>query len=142
MSDNNPLNIETPCIGICSTIYGDEVCRGCMRHYQEVIDWNSYQPIQKQRILHRLETEMLAVIPNYLEITDLAQLKKRLIQHAIAYRPERNPLCWAHSLLRQGADKMHDLSKYGLKARAKFSHLAPTELFEKLDDALRVYAQK
>lgn len=30
----------TPCQGMCSTIYGDDFCLGCGRHYQEVIDWN------------------------------------------------------------------------------------------------------
>ncbi|HBZ99754.1 MAG TPA: DUF1289 domain-containing protein, partial [Pseudomonas sp.] len=23
--------IKTPCIGLCSTVYGDVVCRGCKR---------------------------------------------------------------------------------------------------------------
>ena len=34
-------DLGTPCIGICSTVYGDEVCRGCKRTFTEVIDWNN-----------------------------------------------------------------------------------------------------
>lgn len=31
--------IATPCIGICSTAVGDEVCLGCGRTFTEVSDW-------------------------------------------------------------------------------------------------------
>lgn len=34
--------IKTPCIGLCSTVYGDLVCRGCKRFHHEVIQWNGY----------------------------------------------------------------------------------------------------
>ncbi|MEO1955257.1 MAG: DUF1289 domain-containing protein, partial [Gammaproteobacteria bacterium] len=35
-------SVKTPCIGVCSTVFGDEVCRGCKRFQNEVIEWNSY----------------------------------------------------------------------------------------------------
>ena len=38
---------RTPCVGICSTTYGDEVCRGCKRFYFEVINWNKYDENEK-----------------------------------------------------------------------------------------------
>ncbi|MCF8976542.1 DUF1289 domain-containing protein, partial [Pseudomonas edaphica] len=28
--------IKTPCVGLCSTVYGDLVCRGCKRFHHEV----------------------------------------------------------------------------------------------------------
>ena len=31
---------STPCLGICSTTYGDDVCKGCKRFVHEVISWN------------------------------------------------------------------------------------------------------
>lgn len=35
--------IKTPCVGLCSTVYGDLVCRGCKRFHHEVIHWNGYK---------------------------------------------------------------------------------------------------
>ncbi|MCA4075779.1 DUF1289 domain-containing protein, partial [Pseudomonas kurunegalensis] len=32
-------SIKTPCVGLCSTVYGDTVCRGCKRFHHEVINW-------------------------------------------------------------------------------------------------------
>ena len=31
---------KTPCIGRCSTTFGDEICKGCGRTYVQVIQWN------------------------------------------------------------------------------------------------------
>ncbi len=46
---------DSPCVGICSsTNLGDEVCIGCKRTAQEVIDWNSYSNEQKIAINLRL----------------------------------------------------------------------------------------
>ena len=45
----------TPCVGICSTTFGDLVCRGCKRFSHEIVDWNSYDDSQKEIIWERLE---------------------------------------------------------------------------------------
>ncbi len=48
---------DSPCIGICSsTNLGDEICIGCKRTAQEVIDWNSYSDLQKIEINLRLKS--------------------------------------------------------------------------------------
>ncbi len=45
---------STPCVGICSTTFGDLVCRGCKRFAHEVVDWNSYEAQQQKLIWQRL----------------------------------------------------------------------------------------
>ena len=45
----------TPCVGICSTTFGDLVCRGCKRFSHAIVDWNSYDDSQKEIIWERLE---------------------------------------------------------------------------------------
>ena len=46
---------DSPCVGICSsTNVGDEICIGCKRTAQEVIDWNTYSDFQKTAINLRL----------------------------------------------------------------------------------------
>jgi len=45
----------SPCIGICSTTYGDLVCRGCNRFAHEVVQWNGYDATQRDAIWARLK---------------------------------------------------------------------------------------
>lgn len=60
---------DSPCVGICSsTNVGDEICIGCKRTAQEVIDWNSYSDQQKIEINLRLKKEMLALETQDFEI--------------------------------------------------------------------------
>lgn len=48
----------TPCAGRCSTVFGDQVCRGCRRFNHEVIHWNSYSTEQQQIIWKRLDAQL------------------------------------------------------------------------------------
>lgn len=40
---------DTPCIGICSTAIGDDVCLGCARTFAEITFWGELNPDQKAR---------------------------------------------------------------------------------------------
>lgn len=53
MTDKSLLT-TSPCIGICSTTFGDEICYGCRRTYLEVINWNTFSDEEKDRINRRL----------------------------------------------------------------------------------------
>ena len=57
----NPLGkdslTDTPCIGICSTAIGDDICIGCGRTFAEVNDWNTLDDSQKIAINERLIKE-------------------------------------------------------------------------------------
>lgn len=45
------MNTKTPCIGECTaTAFGDEICRGCGRTFEEVRDWNTYDDATKDLI--------------------------------------------------------------------------------------------
>jgi predicted Fe-S protein YdhL (DUF1289 family) len=45
---------DTPCIAICSTSQGDEVCKGCGRSFDEVQHWPGYSPGQKRAVWRRI----------------------------------------------------------------------------------------
>jgi predicted Fe-S protein YdhL (DUF1289 family) len=45
---------DTPCIAICSTSQGDEVCKGCGRTFEEVQHWPSMSPGEKRQTWHRI----------------------------------------------------------------------------------------
>ena len=46
--------IATPCIGVCSTAVGDEVCFGCGRSFAEVSDWLALDDGQRAAIQAQL----------------------------------------------------------------------------------------
>ena len=48
------INKRTPCVGICSTTYGDLVCRGCKRFAHEIVQWNGYDETQQDAVRERL----------------------------------------------------------------------------------------
>lgn len=45
---------DTPCIAICSTSQGDEVCKGCGRTFEEVQHWLAMTPAEKRRSWRRI----------------------------------------------------------------------------------------
>ena len=47
---------DSPCVAICTTLF-DDVCRGCGRTAEEVAQWVTYTPEQKQAIIDRIERE-------------------------------------------------------------------------------------
>ena len=51
---------DTPCIAICSTSQGDEICKGCGRTFQEVQDWTQMNPSQKRHTWRRITLENTA----------------------------------------------------------------------------------
>lgn len=48
---------DTPCIAICSTSQGDEMCKGCGRTFHEVQHWISMQPVEKRATWRRITLE-------------------------------------------------------------------------------------
>lgn len=41
---------ETPCIGVCSTAIGDDVCQGCARTFAEISFWYELEAADKARV--------------------------------------------------------------------------------------------
>ncbi len=48
---------DTPCIAICSTSQGDEVCKGCGRSFAEVQHWVDMRPVEKRQTWRRISME-------------------------------------------------------------------------------------
>ncbi|MEI7841574.1 MAG: DUF1289 domain-containing protein [Gallionellaceae bacterium] len=53
---NLPANItaESPCIGHCSTVLGDDVCRSCLRTFDEITRWVEMDEEQRRRVNLRI----------------------------------------------------------------------------------------
>jgi uncharacterized protein len=48
---------DTPCIAICSTSQGDDLCKGCGRTFDEVQHWPEMTPAAKRRTWRRITLE-------------------------------------------------------------------------------------
>lgn len=132
---NNPL-LDTPCIGICSTVYGDIICRGCKREYKEVIEWNNFDTEKRHSIYQRLSHLMSRVVSEFLTVTQPDLLKQQLEQHHIRSRPFDDAFCLAHHALRIRGAHMKNTEDYGISIKPEFQHLSLSALFTLIDEKL------
>lgn len=51
---------DTPCIAICSTSQGDDVCKGCGRSFDEVQFWPAMSPAEKRTVWRRITLDHTA----------------------------------------------------------------------------------
>ena len=124
-------SVKTPCIGICSTVFGDEVCRGCKRFVHEVIDWNTYNNEQKQLVKDRLERLADQVVTGKLQVKDQAKFLTSLTVAEIDV--EQSEVVLILELLRKAAKQVTTFSDHGMLALAEYQQYSANELKELID---------
>ena len=132
--------IKTPCVGICSTTYGDEVCRGCKRFQHEVIQWNSYSDQQKEIVWNRLEALKVQIMKTKFNIIDESKLKSSLDTYNINYYSAVDPFCWVFDLFKQASQSIKDFEEFGLKYLLK-EKISPEEIKKNLEEELFVLSE-
>ena len=60
MSTSTDSGQDSPCIGICSTLF-DDVCKGCGRTILEVANWVSMTQEEKRHVWQRITLEGTAM---------------------------------------------------------------------------------
>lgn len=45
---------DSPCVAVCSTAVGDEICRGCGRSFMEVANWVAMSAQEKDAVWIRI----------------------------------------------------------------------------------------
>ena len=78
---------RTPCVGVCSTTYGDLVCRGCKRFAHEVVDWNGYSDEQRRKVVDRLTSLKCQSVVPWLRVVDREELSR--VSHALNLAPDQ-----------------------------------------------------
>ena len=111
-------SVKTPCIGICSTVFGDEVCRGCKRFQHEIIEWNTYNDTEKGSVLNRLELLKVQIMQSKISVTDQDLLKSRLLDYKVKFDETNDSLCWVFDLLRSGSQSIEKPSDFGFELKA------------------------
>ena len=107
--------VKTPCIGVCSTVFGDQVCRGCKRFQHEVIEWNGYSDTEKETVWNRLESLKVLIMKSKILIQDKALLKSKLDHHKISYYEKVDPYCWVFDLIKQASQSIMVVQEFGLQ---------------------------
>ncbi|MGB8713711.1 MAG: DUF1289 domain-containing protein [Onishia taeanensis] len=133
--------IISPCVGLCSTTVGDDVCRGCQRHSDEIRDWPAYEFHERDLRLAELDALRVAAAGELLQVVDADMLKTQLERHRIRHRDDQPPLSQAVELLRVGRDRINDLSRYGLEAVGEGQGLSPAALHAQLVPRLMAVAE-
>ena len=106
-------SVKTPCIGVCSTVFGDEVCRGCKRFQHEIIKWNAYDDIEKRSVLNRLELLKVQIMQSKVMIIDEDLLRSKLDEYKVKFDEDSDSLCWVFDLLRSGSQSIADPNEFG-----------------------------
>ena len=83
--------LTTPCIGRCSTTFGDEVCRGCRRYSHEIINWNGMSNEDKFEIWERLNYQLDKIILSFLPKANFENVLNFLDEKRIAL-PKKNSI--------------------------------------------------
>ena len=107
--------VKTPCVGVCSTVFGDQVCRGCKRFQHEVIEWNGYSDTEKETVWNRLESLKVLIMKSKILIQDKVLLKSKLDHHKISYYEKVDPYCWVFDLIKQASQSIMDIQEFGLQ---------------------------
>jgi predicted Fe-S protein YdhL (DUF1289 family) len=125
--------IKTPCVGLCSTVYGDLVCRGCKRFHHEVINWNGYDEAEKRAVWLRLEQLLVQVMTAKLEVFDAVKLRQQLELRKIRFVPNQSEYCWAYQLIARGARVISNIEAYGLALLPEFRDWPLPDLRDAID---------
>lgn len=110
----------TPCLGICSTTYGDDVCKGCKRFVHEIINWPKYSMDERAIVNDRLEEFKLLILKERFKVVDKDLFAIKLKENAINYNNSLDPLTWVFDLLRASGSQNLDLSQFGITSLQSF----------------------
>ena len=133
--------VRTPCVGVCSTTFGDTVCRGCRRFLHEVVNWNAYNDQQKAVVWQRLDGFMRLVVSNYLTVLDAQQLQAQLDYQNLRYQAELSPEGWVPELLKAAGEQPLDWAQFGLAPRPDADGQTPRQLYDQICAELHALSQ-
>ena len=115
MSKDSSARTRTPCVGICSTTYGDDVCRGCKRFIHEVINWNSFNPEEKESVWKRLEKLKTLIMQSKISIINETLMEEKIEELQLKINSDLNSLSKAFEIVKLTSKSFDDLNEFGIK---------------------------
>ena len=119
---------STPCIGICSTTFGDDVCKGCKRFSHEITNWGKFSTDERAVVNSRLEQFKITILEEKFIISDSNLFESKMNEFSINFNSSLDPITWVFDLLRASSHEDLDLSEFGIEILPKFSNLSLLEL--------------
>ncbi len=119
---------STPCIGICSTTFGDDVCKGCKRFSYEITNWGKFSTDERAVVNSRLEQFKITILEEKFIVSDSKLFESKMNEFSLNFNSSLNPITWVFDLLRASSHEDLDLSEFGIEILPKFSNLSLLEL--------------
>ena len=119
---------STPCIGICSTTFGDDVCKGCKRFSHEITNWGKFSTDEKAVVNSRLEQFKTTILEEKFTISDSELFESRMNEFSINFNSSLEPITWIFDLLRASSNEDLNVNDFGIEILPAFSDLSLIEL--------------
>ena len=119
---------STPCIGICSTTFGDDVCKGCKRFSHEITNWGKFSTDERAVVNSRLEKFKTTILEEKFTISDSELFESKMNEFSINFNSSLEPITWIFDLLRASSNKDLNVSDFGVEILPAFSDLSLIEL--------------
>ena len=119
---------STPCIGICSTTFGDDVCKGCKRFSHEITNWGKFSTDERAVVNSRLEQFKTTILEEKLTISDSELFESKMNEFSINFNSSLDPITWIFDLLRASSNKDLNVNDFGVEILPAFSDLSLIEL--------------
>ena len=127
---------STPCIGICATTFGDDVCKGCKRFSYEITNWGKFSNEERAVVNSRLEQFKVNILEEKFTITDSNLFESKMNEFSINFNSSLEPLTWIFDLLRASSNNDLILSDFGIEILPKFSNLSLLELRDLINEEM------
>ena len=119
---------STPCIGICSTTFGDDVCKGCKRFSHEITNWGKFSTDERAVVNSRLEQFKTTILEEKFTISDSELFESKMNEFSINFNSSLEPITWIFDLLRASSNKDLNVNDFGVEILPAFSNLSLLEL--------------
>ena len=119
---------STPCIGICSTTFGDDVCKGCKRFSHEITNWGKFSTDERAVVNSRLEQFKTTILEEKFTISDSELFESKMNEFSINFNSSLEPITWIFDLLRASSNKDLNLNDFGVEISPAFLDLSLIEL--------------
>ena len=119
---------STPCIGICSTTFGDDVCKGCKRFSHEITNWGKFSTDERAVVNSRLEQFKATILEEKFTISDSELFESKMNEFSINFNSSLDPITWIFDLLRASSNKDLNVNDFGVEILPAFSDLSLIEL--------------
>jgi predicted Fe-S protein YdhL (DUF1289 family) len=119
---------STPCIGICSTTFGDDVCKGCKRFSHEITNWGKFSTDERAVVNSRLEQFKTTILEEKFTISDNELFESKMNEFSINFNSSLEPITWIFDLLRASSNKDLNVNDFGIEILPAFSDLSLIEL--------------